>query len=137
MKCLIDANILVSAALFPCSTPANAYIKAVSPPNYAVVCDYSMDELRRVYNKKFPHRTQDFENFISRLVLSVKIIPTPADGEITENEGKIRDLNDRPIFRAAIFAEVDILITGDKDFPDADVIKPGIMTAAEFLKLGR
>ncbi|MDR3264884.1 MAG: putative toxin-antitoxin system toxin component, PIN family [Synergistaceae bacterium] len=135
MKCLIDTNVLISAALFPNSTPANAYMKAVSPPNRAVVCDYSMDELRRVYNKKFSHRIQDFEKFTSRLILSVEIILTPADDEKILEEGKIRDLNDRPILRAAIAAGADLLITGDRDFLESGITKPAMMTPFEFLRL--
>ena len=32
MKCMLDTNILVSAALFPGSISAMAYMKAVTPP---------------------------------------------------------------------------------------------------------
>jgi len=46
MRVLIDTNILISSALFPKSVPARAFFKAVTPPHHAVVCDYSMDELR-------------------------------------------------------------------------------------------
>jgi len=49
MRCLIDTNILISAALFPASVPAQAFTKAVTPPHNAVVCDYTIDEMRRVY----------------------------------------------------------------------------------------
>ena len=77
MRILIDTNILISAALFPKSVPAQAYMKAATPPYTAVVCDYSMDELRRVYNRKFPHRIHEFERFVSQLVLSVEIVSTP------------------------------------------------------------
>ena len=63
MRLLVDTNILVSAALFPDSVPARAFMKAVTPPHDAVVCDYSLDEMRRVYNRKFPHKLQDFERF--------------------------------------------------------------------------
>ena len=73
MRCLIDTNILISAALFPDSVPAQAFMKAVSPPHDAVVCDYSLDEMRRVYNRKFPHKILDFERFLSLLALSVTI----------------------------------------------------------------
>jgi predicted nucleic acid-binding protein len=37
--------------------------------------------------------------------------------------------------RAAINSDVDILLTGDKDFLEADIDKPKTMTAAEFLDL--
>jgi hypothetical protein len=50
MLVLIDTNILISAASFPGSIPAQAFMKAVTPPYNAVVCYYSLDEMRRVYN---------------------------------------------------------------------------------------
>jgi predicted nucleic acid-binding protein len=50
-----------------------------------------------------------------------------------EVEMKIRDISDRPILRAAIAANVDVIITGDKDFLESGVSKPRIMTAAEFV----
>jgi predicted nucleic acid-binding protein len=65
MRCLIDTNILISTALFPGSVPAQAFMKAVTPPHTVVVCDYSIDEMRRVYNRKFPHKIPDFERFFS------------------------------------------------------------------------
>jgi hypothetical protein len=91
-------------------------MKAVSPPRDAVVCDYSLDEMRRVYNRKFPHKIPDFERFLSLLALSVEIVSTPEEtGEGMRDEQKIRDLNDRPIYLAALVARVDGILTGDKE----------------------
>ena len=50
-------------------------------------------------------------------------------------EKQIRDINDRPILRAAIEAKADILLTGDKDFLDSGVKNPMILTPAEFLNI--
>lgn len=133
MNCLIDTNILISASLFPGSVPAKAFTKAVTHPNSAIVCDYSMDELRRVYNRKFPHKLHVFEHFLSLLMLTVKIVSTPSEDECVDDETKIRDTNDRPILRAAVKFGVDILITGDKDFLEAGLKNPKVMTAADFL----
>lgn len=134
MRCLIDTNILISAALFPDSVPARAFIKAVSPPHDAVVCDYSLDEMRRVYNRKFPHKIPDFERFLSLLTLSVEIVSTPEDTESSMgDEQKIRDLNDRPIYLAALVAGVDGILTGDKDFLDSGIYRPRMITASEFI----
>lgn len=136
MRCLIDTNILISAALFPESIPAQAFMKAVSPPHSAVICDYSIDEMRRVYNRKFPHKIPDFERFLSMVVFSVEIVNTPPEEGWSDNtdEKKIRDLNDRPIYRAAIAAQADSILTGDKDFLVSGITKPKIITAAEFIK---
>ena len=135
MKILIDTNILISAALFPNSVPAQAYMKAVAPPYDAVVCDYSMDEMRRVYNRKFPERLQDFERFVSLLTLSVEFISTPPIEEQVKKESAIRDANDRPILRAAIAANVDVLLSGDKDFLESGITHPKMLKAAEFLNM--
>ncbi|MDR2893181.1 MAG: putative toxin-antitoxin system toxin component, PIN family [Deltaproteobacteria bacterium] len=134
MRLLIDTNILVSAALFPNSVPAKAFTKAVIPPHEAVVCDYSLDEMRRVFNRKFLHRLGDFESFVSRLILAIEVIGTPDQKNSVEGESAIRDVNDRPIFRAAVSAKVDIIITGDKDFLESGIAKPKSITAADFLK---
>ena len=134
MRCLIDTNILISAALFPDSLPARAFMKAVSPPHDAVVCDYSLDEMRRVYNRKFPHKILDFERFLSLLALSVKIVSTgEATGDGMREEQKIRDLNDRPIYRAALAAGVNGILTGDKDFLESGIAHPRMLTVAEFM----
>jgi putative PIN family toxin of toxin-antitoxin system len=134
-KVLIDTNILVSAALFPQSVPAQAYMKAVMPPHEAIVCDYSVDEFRRVFNIKFSHRLQDYDRFISAMALAVSIVSAPVEGQYEEDANKIRDIYDRPIFRAAVAAKTDVLLTGDKDFLEADIKTLKIITAAEFLRM--
>ena len=136
MRCLIDTNILISAALFPNSVPAQAFMKAVTPPHNAVVCDYTIDEMRRVYNRKFPHKISDFERFLSMVALSVEIISTPPEETegSAEGEKQIRDLDDRPIYRAALAAKVDAILTGDKDFLESGITSPKMLTAAVFVQ---
>jgi predicted nucleic acid-binding protein len=124
----------VSAALFPKSVPAQAFFKAVTPPGNAVVCDYSMDELRRVFNNKFSNRISDYERFVACMALSVTIIFTPPEEESHKSESRIRDIKDRPILRASIANHVNIIITGDKDFLESGLTKPKMMTASEFLQ---
>ena len=58
-----------------------------------------------------------------------------ASGTPYTTETQIRDVNDRPILRAAIEAKADVLLTGDKDFLESGVKKPAIMTPAEFLNI--
>ncbi len=135
MKCVIDTNILISASLFPESIPANAFFKAVAAPYTALVCDYSIDELYRVYNRKFSGKLAALEAFLTVLLRTVKIIDTPPDEESVEMEMSIRDLKDRPILRAALASDAELLLTGDRDFLDSGVTLPRIITPAEFMKL--
>lgn len=133
MKILIDTNIFISAALSSQGTPFKAYVKAVSYPNYGIVCEQNIDELRRIFNRKFPSKLKALEEFLSLALPAIQIVPTP-DIE-NEKEASIRDVMDRPILRAAINANADIILTGDKDFLESGITDPRIMTAAEFLDM--
>ncbi len=135
MRCFIDTNILISAALFPDSVPAKAFFKAVSVPHTALVSDYCLTEMRNVYVRKFPHKLQDLEQFLDLITDVIEIVTTPTEpvANSVEAEQSIRDINDRPIYRAAIAAKANLIITGDKDLLDAGITHPNILTAAEFL----
>ena len=67
---------------------------------------------------------------MSLALLTLEVVPMPLEENILED--KIRDVNDRPILRAAINAKADILLTGDKDFLESGIDSPKIMTAADF-----
>ncbi len=132
MRILIDTNILVSAALNRNGTPFKAYFKAVIHPNNGIVTDQNIDELKRIFNRKFPQKLNLLERFLAIALPEIKIVETPII-DIPE-EKFIRDVNDRPILRAAIENKVDILLTGDKDFLESGIEQPKAMTAAEFLE---
>jgi putative PIN family toxin of toxin-antitoxin system len=131
MRVFIDTNILISSALFPQSIPAKAFYKAVLYPNQAIICQQNIDEMRKVWNLKFPHKIKELEKFLEYAlqVLELADIPT----EVNNYEQNIRDLKDRPILRAAINANVDVFITGDKDFLESGLKSPKIMTPNEFV----
>ena len=131
MKVLIDTNILISAALSNTGIPYKAFVKAVSYPNHGIVCEQNIDEMRRIFNRKFQNKIQALESFLSLALLTLEVVIIP--DESYDLEIKIRDMNDRPILRAAISAGADILLTGDKDFIESGILKPRIMTATEFI----
>ncbi|HIT63939.1 MAG TPA: putative toxin-antitoxin system toxin component, PIN family [Candidatus Ventrimonas merdavium] len=132
MRVLIDTNVLISAALSVSGTPFQAYVKAASYPNHGLICEQNVDEMKRIFNKKFPHRLAALDKFLSAALLTLELIPVPTDETVSETQ--IRDINDRPILRAAIAAKADVLLTGDKDFLESGVNDPAIMTPTEFLR---
>ena len=132
MRVLIDTNVLISAALNANGTPFQAYAKAASYPNHGLICEQNVDEMKRIFNKKFPNRLAALDRFLSTALLTLELVPVPADENASEM--KIRDVNDRSILRAAIEAMADVLLTGDKDFLESGVKNPAILTPAEFLK---
>lgn len=133
MRVLIDTNILISAALNSKGTPYQAFIKAVTYPNHGMVCEQNIDELRRIFNRKFPQKIHALETFLSLALMTLELVPTPVEEHVSES--KVRDVNDRPILRAAIHAKADILLTGDKDFLESGLATPQILTAADFVNL--
>lgn len=130
MRVLIDTNILISSIIGH-GTPFQAYVKAVSYPNRGVICTQNVDELRRIFNRKFPKKIDVMEKFLSLALQSIELVQIP--DETVKQEDKVRDVNDRPIMRAAVVAEVDVILTGDKDFLESGIVEPKIMNAAEFL----
>ncbi len=132
MRVLIDTNVLVSAALNPGGMPFQAFVKAVSYPNHGMICEQNVDELKRVFNKKFPNKMQALDRFLSVALVTLELVTVP--DETQEMESKVRDLADRPILRAAIAANADVLLTGDRDFLESGIQHPAIVTPAEFLQ---
>lgn len=131
MRVLIDTNVLISAALNINSVPFQAYVKAASYPNHGLICEQNVDEMKRIFNKKFPNRISSLDKFLSTALLILELVPIPTSENTSELQ--IRDVNDRPILRAAIEAKADILLTGDKDFLESWVENPLIMTPTDFI----
>jgi putative PIN family toxin of toxin-antitoxin system len=129
MRVMVDTNVLISAAYNPNGTPFAAYCKAATAPNTLVLSDYIVDEVLRIFAKKFPHKENSIRWLFS--LARYELVVTPVLEEA--DEALIRDVKDRPILRAAIYAGVDVLITGDKDFLESGVGVPKIMTAQQFV----
>lgn len=133
MKVMIDTNIFISAALFPNGTVALALRKALTYPYQPITCDYVVDELHRKFQEKFPDRLVELEAFLYVALQSIKVVKTPK--KMNAAELKIRDVKDRPILRAALNAHADLFLTGDKDFLEAAVEDPRIISVATFLEM--
>lgn len=131
MRVLIDTNVLISAALSANGVPYQAYVKAAPYPNHGLICEQNVDEMKRIFNKKFSKRLAALDKFLSIALLTLELVPIPTDENTSESQ--VRDADDRPILRAAIAAKADILLTGDKDFLESGLENPTIMTPAEFL----
>ena len=127
MKVLVDTNILFSAILFPHSKPALALLHAARYHDM-VLCDRNIFELRDILKRKAPNALPDAEVLLAEL--SYELIPAAY-----HVEKLIRDAKDQPILNAAIVSDVDIILTGDKDFLCLNMEHPRCMTAAQFLEL--
>ena len=126
MRILVDTNILFSALLFPHSKPAQALLYAVDH-HEIVLCDRNITELRDILKRKAPKYLPDAEVLIAEL--PYELIPA-----VDHAEKLIRDAKDQPILNAATVADVDAILTGDKDFLSLEMEHPRCLTAAQFLE---
>lgn len=126
MRILVDTNILFSALLFPRSKPAQALLYAVDH-HEIVLCDRNITELRDILKRKAPKYLPDAEVLIAEL--PYELIPA-----VDHAEKLIRDAKDQPILNAAIVADVDVILTGDKDFLSLEMEHPRCLTVAQFLE---
>lgn len=84
----------------------------------------------KVADRTFPQKKEVIDIFLSEL--NYELVYTPH--KMKDNLFTIRDVNDYPVLYTAIIDNVDILITGDKDFLGIDIEKPEILTPANFLE---
>lgn len=127
MKILVDTNILISAVLFPRSKPAKALVYTAEN-HEMVLCDQNLAEFREVLNRKAPQVLPDAEVLLTEL--SYDLIPAAPHAQKL-----IRDVKDQPILNAALLYDIDIILTGDKDFLSLDMERPKCMTVAQFLDI--
>lgn len=81
---------------------------------------------RKVLSKVLRSFDKNFER------LHFEYVYTP--GSMESGLFNIRDIKDYPVLYTAIIEDVDILVTGDKDFSDIDVEKPKIMSPTQFME---
>ena len=129
MKVMLDTNILVSAFVFK-SKKMNKLIYKLSTEHEIVICSYTIEELKELLDTKFKVTQKDLDEFLKDFPFILVYSPTTVENKLFE----IMDKNDYIILHTAIIEDVDVFITGDKDFNDIDIDKPEIMNATEFLE---
>jgi len=129
MRIMLDTNVLISSIIFR-SRIMNEMLSAILKDHRLVLSSFVIDELKDVVRRKFEGRSAELDQFLT--VLPFEFVYTP--DEMDEDLFEIRDSNDYPVLYSAIVEDVDILITGDKDFSDIDIEKPEILTPNEFVE---
>ena len=128
MRVLFDSNVLLSAGLFPNG-------KAAETVNYAaakhkiVISNTIVDEVRRVVSAKFAEKMPLFERFFASFTYEYAYISQEI---VASSAIEISDPKDKHVLVSATFANVDILITGDKHFFERKYEEIKVMTPSEF-----
>ena len=129
MRVMVDTNVLVSALLFP-SPLMNRVIYKITTDHRLVLSSYVIDELLNVTRRRFPNRTEAVDLLLKRLPYELVRTPERPDGGLFH----IRDEKDYPVLYSAVTEDIDIFITGDRDFDELIMERPKIVGPAEFLE---
>ena len=113
-------RVLVSAKL----------ISKLSEEHEIVICTYTVEELKELIATKFKVSQKALDDFLKDFPFDLVYSPTNVENKLFE----IRDKDDYIILHTAIIENVDVFITGDKDFDNINIDKPEIMNATEFLE---
>ena len=128
MRIMLDTNVLLSAILFP-GEKMNRMMQCIFEKHRLVLSSFVIDELSYVAERKFPTKAKAVDALLANM--SFELVYTPK--EMEPGLFEIRDEKDYPVLYTAIAEDVDILITGDKDFSEVSIERPDILTPAEFI----
>ena len=126
MRIMVDTNILLSALVFG-STRMATLLERVAEDYTMVICTHIIDEFRKVVTDKSPKHSAVVDMFFLRF--PYELVYTP---QWQPNMPHLRDEKDKPILAAAILADVDMIVTGDKDFLESGIEHPEIISHVDF-----
>ena len=129
MRIMLDTNVLISMLFFP-NKKFLQMLEFITQKYTLVLSSFIIDELIAVADRKFPTKKYIIDYFLAKL--SYEFVYTPHT--IPKGLFEIRDVKDYPVLYTAIIEDIDIFISGDKDFFDIDIEKPEIVTPADFIK---
>ena len=121
MRVMLDTNILVSAFIFK-SKKLNELIFKLSREHEIVICTYTISELENLIDTKFNVDLKELEEFLKNFQFELVHSPTNVKRKLFN----IRDNDDYIILHTAVISDVDVFITGDKDFEDVWLDTPMI-----------
>lgn len=123
---MLDTNVLISALVF--GGKVRHILHLIFNLGLEVyISEYVDNEFKRILNEKWSDKV---EKIYSKYI-TMNFIFCPSTDKIL---GSLRDEKDIPVLSDAIFHDVDVLLTGDKDFLESDVETPLIISPTEFLE---
>ncbi len=120
MRIMLDTNILISAFVFGGKT--RKILECLFENKHEIlVSQYVDSEFKTKLKQKWPNKAKIVYMLYHKLPFNFC--------ESTDQVlGQVRDKKDIPVFSDALFNNVDVLLTGDKDFLESNIIKPIILS---------
>jgi putative PIN family toxin of toxin-antitoxin system len=114
---MVDANILIAGSVWP-RWPYEVLQHAADGDFDLVLSPYIISQAHRKLTEKFPNSTWRLERLLE--LPNVEIVKDPTKEQLAKSANLVRDETDIPIALAAINAQVDYLVSEDKDLTSQD-----------------
>ena len=122
MRILIDTNVLISAFVFG-GKAGKLFELLFDSTNELLISEYVDSEFKAKLELKWPDKSEKVYSLYHTLPFIFC--------ESTPNQiGNLRDKKDIPVLSDAIFHKAEIILSGDKDFLEADLESPQIFSPA-------
>ena len=126
MRIMLDTNVIISAIVFGGQT--GTLLKWLLQSDHELfVSEYVDSEFKAKLQQKWPSRADRAYSMIHQL----RIHFVDSTSEVL---GPLRDSKDVPVLSDARFHHVDVLLTGDKDFLEAEMDSPIILSPAMMME---
>lgn len=137
LRVMLDANLLIGAFLAP--RASRQVMEWAREGRVSLVLSrYVIGEARRMIARAFPRRLAGFDAMIA--ATPHELAPEPAPEVVAEHRGLVEDPADLPVVLAAIYVEVDYLLSSDRHLVADDESTRELryhvqtMTAARFVR---
>lgn len=120
MKIFIDTNVLISAFVFG-GTAGKLFELLFDNGFELLVSEYVDKEFKDKLELKWPDKA-------STVYELYRALPIKFCKSTEKQLGTLRDKKDIPVLSDAIFNNADIILSGDKDFLEADIENPLIFS---------
>ncbi len=120
LRVMLDVTVLIAGSGWP-RWPHEVLLAALRGDFELVLSPYLIQQARRVINTRFSaiHLSR-FEEFLGEV--SFVLAPDPSPEDLAIHAGLVRDETDLPFLLSAIAANVDVLVSEDKDLTQQGAI---------------
>ncbi len=124
MRILIDTNVLISAFVF--AGKAGALLERLFEGSYdLLVSEYVDAEFKSKLEQKWPEKADAVYKLYRQL-------PFTFCKSSPKMHGSLRDKKDIPVLSDALYHNADVILSGDKDFLEANLDRPLVYSPAMF-----
>ena len=117
IRVMVDANVLIAGSVWP-RWPYEVLQHALNGDFQLVLSPYVIAQAEAQIARSFPDHVWRFRQLVEGS--NVELVKNPTPQQIEEAAGLVRDATDIPVALAAIGAEVDYLVSEDKDLTAQD-----------------